>query len=73
MSRQANTSNTALMSARPTRASLGDDAFAIALKEEFKSLRCLHVPPLAPYEYAGAIRYGSVRSIKFEFPEVDAA
>jgi len=51
---------------------MSDHAFAIALKEEYKSLRCLHKPRLAPFEYAGAIRYGSVRSLKFEFPEMVA-
>lgn len=40
-------------------------AFDISVREELKGKRCLWVPRLAPYEYAGGIRYGSVRSIKF--------
>lgn len=53
-----------------TRGALSQDAFVIVLREEYKSMRCLHIPRLAPTEYAGTIRYGSVRSLKFEFPEM---
>ena len=74
MSQPANISNIATTFAPHTsvRRSMSDEAFAKALAEEYRSPRCLKEPRLAPTEYSGAIRYGSVRSVKFEFPEMKA-
>ena len=58
---------------KPRAARMSVKAFNAAVHAELNGNRCLHVPRLAPFEYAGGIRYGSVRSIKFEFPETRVA
>src|SRR4051812_35789301 len=72
MSQPANILNIAIELA-PHTYDLSHKAFTLALKEELLGKRCLHSPRLAPTESAGTIRYGSVRSVKFEFPEMERA